>query len=380
MKQLLLVCSLLALLTNVSASQAPNDRAERHLSPQKTVDLVIALDVSGSMDGLIDSAKQRLWDVVNELGNAQPQPELRVALISYGRSNYDAQRGYVQVDQSFTSNLDLLNQQLFSLTTNGGDEYVARAISTSLDELQWSTGPDAVRILFVAGNESAEQDPTMSLQKVTAAARDKGVVVNTLFCGSADDQIAKGWMTAAQLGDGMYASIDQNAAAVAQIATPMDAKLVELNQELNGTYVAFGQEGERHRANQAAQDANAASMSTQNVASRTVAKASGLYRNAEWDLVDAADAGTDVASLEAEALPAPMRDMSTDERRQYVAEKAQRRDELKKEIADLDRERSAIITAERKKQADQSTVGLDDAIKTGLRKVATEKGLTFQSN
>ena len=68
-------------------------QAKRELPPPaKTVDLVIALDVSGSMDGLIDSARQRLWDVVNELGRAQPQPQLRVALVTYGASSYDAQQ------------------------------------------------------------------------------------------------------------------------------------------------------------------------------------------------------------------------------------------------------------------------------------------------
>ena len=41
----------------------------------KAIDLVICLDVSGSMDGLIDSAKIRLWDIVNELARIKPTPE-----------------------------------------------------------------------------------------------------------------------------------------------------------------------------------------------------------------------------------------------------------------------------------------------------------------
>src|SRR5687767_7818107 len=50
----------------------------------KTIDLVLCLDVSGSMNGLIDSAKHKLWDVVNDLAKIQPAPNLRVALYSYG--------------------------------------------------------------------------------------------------------------------------------------------------------------------------------------------------------------------------------------------------------------------------------------------------------
>ena len=65
------------------------------------IDVVIALDVSGSMDGLIDSAKQRLWDIVSELGRAQPQPELRMAILSYGNPEYGSASGFVRVDLPF---------------------------------------------------------------------------------------------------------------------------------------------------------------------------------------------------------------------------------------------------------------------------------------
>ena len=102
------------------------------------VDLVIALDVSGSMSGLIESAKQRLWDVVNELAQAQPQPDLRLAILTYGNPAYGAGTGYVNVDMPFTRDLDAVMQTLFSFGTNGGDEYVSRAVTTSVSSLDWS--------------------------------------------------------------------------------------------------------------------------------------------------------------------------------------------------------------------------------------------------
>ena len=80
---------------------------------------VIALDVSGSMSGLIASAKQRLWDIVNQLGRAQPRPELRIAIVSYGNPEYGQDTGYVRIDLPFTSDLDAVNQTLFGFGTNG---------------------------------------------------------------------------------------------------------------------------------------------------------------------------------------------------------------------------------------------------------------------
>jgi hypothetical protein len=121
---------------------------------RRDVDLVIALDVSGSMEGLIESAKQRLWDITNELARARPVPALRVAILSYGNPAYGEQAGYVRVDLPFTGDLDAVNATLFAFRTDGGDEYVARAIQTSLDTLQWSPKRDALRIVFVAGNIS----------------------------------------------------------------------------------------------------------------------------------------------------------------------------------------------------------------------------------
>ena len=53
------------LLGLVIAGPANADARRAQAQPGRPVDLVIALDVSGSMSGLIDSAKQRLWDIVN---------------------------------------------------------------------------------------------------------------------------------------------------------------------------------------------------------------------------------------------------------------------------------------------------------------------------
>src|SRR5262245_4976546 len=237
-----------------AADTAPNDA-------RRDVDLVIALDVSGSMEGLIESAKQRLWDITNELAKARPVPALRVAILSYGRPSYGEQSGYVRVDLPFTADLDAVNATLFAFRTDGGEEYVARAIQTSLDALQWSADPNALKIVFVAGNESAEQDPQIALARATAAAAKRGIVVNALYCGGDNDSDAQGWRRVAQGTNGLYASIDQQAAAVAQVATPFDDKLAALSTELNSTYIALGSAGERGRANQRAQDGNAAALS-----------------------------------------------------------------------------------------------------------------------
>jgi hypothetical protein len=303
-------------------------------------------------------------------------PALRVAILTYGKPTYGEQAGYVHIDLPFTADLDRVNATLFAFRTDGGEEYVARAIQTSLDTLQWSTESDALKIVFVAGNESAEQDPRVTIQQVAAAAARRGVVVNAIYCGADGNADARGWQRVATSTNGRYASIDQNAAAVANAATPFDAELTALNGELNGTYLAFGSGGERGRANQAEQDSNAAAMSGAAAASRTVAKAGALYR-AEWDLVDAVASGKELATIPAAELPAELQALPPAERDAFVHAKAERRVQLQQKIGELAAARSEYLAKQTRESA--ASTGLDAAILDGLRAVAATKGFSFAS-
>lgn len=362
-----------------AASVAPHDATAREQQARDAVDVdvVIALDVSGSMSGLIESAKQRLWDVVNELGRAQPQPNLRIAIMSYGNPQYGANNGFVKIDLPFTNNLDAVNQTLFSFGTDGGDEYVARVIHKSVHELDWSRNDDALRILFVAGNEEATQDPSISVASATQAAANAGIVVNTIYCGAENDNVAAGWREVAGQTNGLYASIDQNSAAVANIATPMDQDLADLNQALNKTYIVYGEEGGRNRDNQLEQDANAASMSPSAMASRAVTKASTLYDSSDWDIVGAVEAGKDLAEIKVEDLPAKMQAMDKVEREQYVEEIVVERKALQAQIGKLDEQRRDYISNERSKRTEAEPGGLDEVMQDSIRTQAESKGFTF---
>src|SRR3954464_11367841 len=93
-------------------------------TPARAIDVAICLDTSNSMDGLIGSAKAKLWDIVNDLAKVKPTPNLRVALYSYGNDGYAPAAGWVRKELDLTNDLDALYQKLFALTTHGGTEYV----------------------------------------------------------------------------------------------------------------------------------------------------------------------------------------------------------------------------------------------------------------
>ncbi|MBI3099507.1 MAG: VWA domain-containing protein, partial [Planctomycetes bacterium] len=299
--------------------------------PGKPVDLAICLDTSGSMDGLIDAARRKLWDITNELATAKPTPRLRVALLTYGNDGHNAETGWVRVDHSFTEDLDAIYQQLFALRTNGGTEFVGRVLKASIEQLEWTPAPDALKLIFVAGNESADQDTQVPFRDICRKAIAQGIMVNAIYCGPAADGIAPAWREVALLADGQFASIDQNHGTV-EVMTPFDQALAAQSTALNATYLPVGGEGQAAWQNQAAQDANAASTSIAAAASRAQTKSGKCYV-CTWDLVDLVQQKEfDWAKVRDEDLPEAMRKMTAGERRAHVALMAQKRGDIQKQI------------------------------------------------
>src|SRR6185369_6252509 len=63
---------------------AQNDGPERG-----KVDVVFCVDRSGSMDQVIETAKRKIWTIVNEVAKQKPTPILRIGLIGYGSADKD---------------------------------------------------------------------------------------------------------------------------------------------------------------------------------------------------------------------------------------------------------------------------------------------------
>jgi hypothetical protein len=257
----------------------------------------------------------------------------------------------------------------------GGTEYVARAVRDATTKMQWDQDPKSLKIVFVAGNEPADQDPVIPVESAVQDAREKGIFVNAIYCGQPNNGEAVGWQHVASLGKGRYAAIDQN--RVVAIATPMDDELNKLSGELNKTYVAYGATGADKAANQQAQDANARGAGAHVAASRAAAKASTVYSNEEWDLVDARKKGkVNIASMPAAAMPEPMRAMPPAQREQYVAEKAHEREAIQKKIADVNAKREEFIKAKKKAGGGKDTA-FDEAVMGAIQTQAESSGFRF---
>ena len=344
-------------------------------APQ-AIDLVICLDTSGSMSGLINSARQKLWDIVNDLAMAEPKPTLRVALLTFGNLGHEAENGWVGVDSGLTDDLDVISEKLFALTTNGGTEYVGRVLQYA-GQLDWHPSESALKLIVVAGNESADQDREAPFRAICGELIARGIMVNSIYCGPIHDTVAAGWMEVAELAEGRFASIDQvNGTTV--ITTPFDSELATLSTELNETYLPFGARGQAGLANQSAQDANAESLNTAAAASRAVTKSQGLYV-CSWDLVDACSSGkVTLDDVSADELPVMMQSMTIIQRKTYVTTMGRRRAETQDRIKQLSSTRAAWLAEEIRRLGTDDPNSFDNAIRSAIREQATGKGFTFK--
>jgi hypothetical protein len=349
------------------------------------VQIAILLDTSGSMQGLIDQAKSQLWKIVNEFARAKGpggmRPDIQVALYQYGTPSLGAENGYIRQLVPLTDDLDKISEELFKLTTDGGDEYCGAVIQKAADELQWSGVKSAYKAIFIAGNEPFTQG-SVNYSEACKKAVSKGIIVNTIYCGPERDGAQSGWKDGAALADGAFMTIDQNRQVV-HIEAPQDKEIAELGQKINGTYVGYGRAGQAGAQNQAAQDSNAFAAGAGRggggrgiAVERAVTKSSAAYNNAGWDLVDATRQNrVALKELKAEDLPEEMRNLDEKGREAYLAKKAEERTAIQAKIQQLNADREKFL-AEKRKETPAST--LDAAIIGAVRSQATKNGMAFE--
>ena len=110
-------------------------------------------------------------------------------------------------------------------------------------------------MIFIAGNEPFDQG-RYNYRNATTNANEKGVTVNTIFCGNYELGINTDWKKGASLTGGEYMAIDHNKKVV-HINTPYDDIIIKLNSKLNTTYISYGTLGREKYQAQKVQDENA---------------------------------------------------------------------------------------------------------------------------
>lgn len=371
------------------AQEDAGARARDVAGARPRVELVFVLDTTGSMGGLIEAAKQKVWGIVNEVMKAPGKPEVRMGLVAY-RDRGDA---YVTQVLPITRDLDKVYTTLMGYRADGGGdgpEDVRRALADGVRKAGWSPrSPDVARILFLVGDAPPHDDYADEPDTVATAseAARAGMIVNAIQCGNMPDT-GDAWRKICRAGEGQFFAIAQDGGVVA-VSTPFDAELADLGTKVGGTYLAFGggvaadpgmmgmsgmsfragKEAERKATERAVAAAPAPAL-----ADRAINKAisTDLFDD---DLIQGVETGTvKLDSLKAEELPDALQKLTPEQRRKAVADKIAERKKLRERILELSKKREAFLAEERNKQSAKAPTGFDEAVGSALKAQIGRKG------
>jgi hypothetical protein len=351
---------------------APKAPAAKKARPK--VEVVFCLDTTGSMTGLIDGAKAKIWAICNQIAGGKPTPDLKVGLVAY-RDKGDV---YVTQVHDLTDDLDHIHAKLKTFTADGGGDYpehVNQALYDSVHKIKWSKDSKTLRIIFLVGDAPPHMDyPEDVKYPITCAeACKRGIIINAIQCGNAADTM-KYWRDIAKKAEGSYAQISASGGVV-HIATPFDKELAKINSELTTTTVVYGGKGERESGKAKLAEAKALAPAA---AADRAAFAGRSGRGASYDLIDAIKyRRVKLEDLKEKDLPDELAKLKTvAERKAYLTKVEAHRAELAKKAVALDNKRQEYIKRELAKKG-KGKDAFDEQVLDILRKQAKKHAIDY---
>lgn len=360
-----LALAILALPVTAALSQAV---------AKPTVEVAFVLDTTGSMGGLLEGAKRKIWSIATSVVDTNPDADIRIGLVAYR----DIGDEYVTRTFDLTTDIQDIYANLLDLKARGGGDWpesVNEALDIAVNKLQWSKGGDVRRIVFLVGDAPPHMDYTQDTKypKTLAVAKQRDIVVNAVLAGSARDT-ARVWQDIAQLGDGRFIPIPQDGGELVVIETPYDDDIIILQKDINGTVIPYGPRTQQKRVEektrQLSQVAAAAPASASDMASylNKRAKVSSEAVTGDGDLVSAVASGrTTLGSVKDEELPDDLRKLTPEQRKAELDRQTQTRKTLNEKLAVLVQKRDAFVADKRRVAAPARTSSFDRAVEDTLK-------------
>lgn len=342
------------------------------------IEAVFVLDTTGSMGGLIDGAKRKIWSIANRLLDGDPRPDVRLGLVGY-RDRGDQ---YVTQRYALSDDVDTIYAHLMAFQAQGGGdtpESVNQALHEAVSMFDWSEDPSVYRVIFLVGDAPPHMDyqDDVPYQQSLVQAKERGILVNTVQCGGLTET-RDVWADIARFGEGRYVAIAQDG-GMEITKTPMDAELAHLNGLLSKTMVAWGDSAQQTELRQKRKRALEAEEAVVSERLSYLSKKGGMVNSGRNDLVDAVDKGdVKLEEVKKEALPSELQNLNRDELAGYVAEQRAQREELKRQIGELVTARDAYLREEaQKKEEAGERSGFDEEVMKTLRTQAASKGIDY---
>ncbi|MBN8469478.1 VWA domain-containing protein [Corallococcus exiguus] len=347
------------------------------------IEVAFVLDTTGSMGGLLEGAKQKIFSIASRIAKGKPTPHLKVALVAY-RDQGDS---YVTKRFDLSDDMDSMFAELRKLDANGGGdfpEHVGRGLGEAVSLLKWSQDREVMKVIFLVGDAPpAQREAAWDFKLWSKRAKERHIVVNTVRCGS-DSSTEDSWRYVAKLTDGTFDSIDAAGGMVA-VATPFDAELSRVNAEL-ASKTLYGGRAEAQAVNRARAEA------TKGMAAEAVADRISFMKESRGAGKSAASAGavssapaavaggvdllekpTALGSLKDDELPPELKGLKKEEQAAKVKQLSDERKVLEEKVAKLATERDQWLT----KNAPTKEDAFDANVMKSVKKQAASFGVAY---
>jgi Mg-chelatase subunit ChlD len=338
------------------------------------IEVCFVLDTTGSMGGLIEGAKLKIWSIANQLVSARPVPQLKVALLGY-RDRGDE---YVVSRYELSEDMDEVYANLQKFRAGGGGdtpESVNQALAEAVNRIGWSTDRSVLKIIFLVGDSPAHMDYPNDIKypATCAEAVKKDLIINTVQCGD-NPETTRMWQDIAGLAEGKSVAISQSG-DMQVVATPMDAELSTLNVAVGRTMTPYGTSAMRSAvmAKQAASEVAAAPAAADRLAYNTL---TGQVVQGGGDLVDDVKNKKVVLSeIRKDELPETMRTMTSEQQQAYLKARETERRKIQTRIDELIKQRQAYIQDKTRLPSGKSS--FDEQVQRIVSMQAKAKGIQY---
>jgi von Willebrand factor type A domain len=338
---------------------------------QDRVEVAFVIDTTGSMADLIDGAKKKIWSIASTIVESNPNADIAMALVAYRDRGDD----YVVKTTPLSEDVQGLYGKLIQLQADGGDdtpESVNAALNEAVKGLQWSSGDNVKRIVFLVGDAPPHMDYPQERQYPAilkdAVARD--IVVNAVQAGDMAETTDV-WKEIAQFGRGRYIAIPQTGGEVVVVVTPYDDDIVHLQLELDKSVVPYGNEREQGLFNdkmrEKAEAPRSVIIDNSKYYSKRALKKEVITGGGDL-LADVRNKRVDIDKIAERDLPKPLQAEPKSRRQSWVDGRLKDREVLEAKMAAIMAKRDAYVLDEQKKNAKTTALdSFDRAVEDTLR-------------
>ena len=334
--------------------------AEQRQAEPVDAEVVFVLDTTGSMTGLIEGAKQKIWSLAGGIIQ-RTGGKVKIGLVAYRDRGDD----YVTKFFPLTNNLDQVYSDLQSFRAAGGGdmpESVNQALFEAVSQMKWSDSPRVLRTIFLVGDCPPHMDyqDDVKYPASCALAAARNIVVNTVQCGG-EASTTPIWKEIAKLTNGGFSQIGQTG-NMRMVETPYDSEIQRINIEIIKTALPYGSRASQSSYRVLAMDnakASAAVAASRNAVKQSMALGAVAAPVAGMDLTSEPEM---LGQLKDEDLPDELKGLTEEERRKRLDEAVAKRRELNAQLQALDRKRSDYLRDEAKEKKDGAPASFDEEV------------------